>query len=63
MADTMSYRQWRRERQCVGKIRYSGRTVAANAATALSWIGRRGLEPYSCPWCDHWHVGHKTGNP
>lgn len=47
----------RRDRACTGKIRYSSRMVAENAATALAWIGRTGLDAYRCPWCDHWHLG------
>lgn len=58
MADTMSYPQWRRERACTRKIKYSGRQVATNAATVLGWIGRPDLKAYRCEWCDHWHIGH-----
>lgn len=49
----------RYERSCKGKVRYSGRLVAANAAVALGWIGRPGMTAYRCSWCDYWHVGHE----
>lgn len=49
--------------QCGHKTPYSSQAVAANAAVALTWAHPddpeyEGMQPYECPWCDHWHVGH-----
>lgn len=60
-ARTPSYELWREQRACGNKVRYSGRRVAENAATALTWRGRDLLEPYLCTWCEYWHLGHPLG--
>lgn len=49
--------------QCGHKTPYSSEQVARNAATALVWAhptepAYEGMEPYHCPWCDEWHIGH-----
>ena len=50
------------ERACGKKIRYATMLLATKAAYNLE-AQRPGesLEPYACPYCNHYHVGHSKG--
>ena len=49
-----------RERACGKKIRYETMVKATKAAYNLEAKSRTSeiLEPYQCPFCDFYHVGH-----
>ncbi len=51
-------RERARHHACTRKVTYQSQMTATNAATALGWAGRQGLQPYHCRWCGLWHVGH-----
>ena len=50
------------EKACGSKIRHATMLLATRAAYSLE-AQRPGetLEPYKCPWCDKYHVGHVRG--
>jgi hypothetical protein len=47
-------------RACGSKIRYDNMVAATKAAYNLE-VKRPGeiLDPYPCPWCGFYHVGHR----
>ena len=45
-------------RQCAGKVRYQ-RRKALEVALKLEKRDGQGMAAYECPYCSHWHVGHK----
>jgi hypothetical protein len=53
----------RRVKSCVGKVAYS---TYENARAEARYFMRQGkfqredshLEPYRCPYCSGWHLGH-----
>src|SRR5438046_3074857 len=46
------------ERRCGTKVSYRLFHVAAGVASALTVKEGQLLEPYKCPDCGQWHVGH-----
>lgn len=49
-----------RHRACVGR-KPLGERSAREVATRLRSKGDRHVSPYSCPFCNGWHVGHAIG--
>lgn len=47
---------------CADKIKYGTMEVATVEAyrTTERWRGEREYEPYSCPFCDRYHVGRRN---
>ena len=43
---------------CAGKVRYGHRETALRACQDMRAKGRD-LEPYPCPYCNGWHLGHR----
>lgn len=52
-----------RRKECEGKRRYATQGEAHTAALAAqkSATGGRYIEPYQCPHCNGWHIGHRPG--
>lgn len=48
--------------RCESKTRYGCEQLAANAAWLheAAYPGCEGVEPYRCPRCGEWHIGHVT---
>lgn len=53
-------REQTKERSCDGKVRYGHSQTAWNAIKAMRAKGSDGLEPYLCPFCDGYHIGHSN---
>jgi hypothetical protein len=49
-----------REYSCQAKVQYPTHEAAESALLARD-DGGRGTNPYRCPWCTGWHVGHGKG--
>jgi hypothetical protein len=45
---------------CADKVAYLSEHLATNAATLHRFVHPDcpGIEPYSCPDCTSWHIGH-----
>lgn len=58
-----TYREFQRQQTCGEKVRYSAEWLAENARTALCWAQGEdvGMHAYYCKFCDHYHLGHNTG--
>jgi len=48
-----------RQRQCTRKQRYYGRWGAFLAQQSAERRTGEAHDIYRCPWCGHWHIGHK----
>ena len=48
---------------CMGKVQYPTREKAQSAAKTLKKKTQRfrGVEPYQCPFCQFFHLGHPPG--
>jgi hypothetical protein len=59
----MSSKRALRRRSCKGKVRHQGQEQAFAALRSLARA--RGLDgamnPYRCPFCGGWHIGHTPG--
>lgn len=51
----------RRYKPCDRKKRYATRAEAEAARIACERHGARSLHVYQCPYCDGWHLTHKSG--
>jgi len=58
-ADAQS-READRAHSCGGKVRYGRHSTALMAVAKMLEKGIE-LEPYYCPTCDGFHLGHKVG--
>lgn len=47
-----------RRRQCGHKHRHATQREARAHVVALEYAGGHDLQPYRCPWCKQFHVGH-----
>jgi hypothetical protein len=52
------YRGTSSPESCVHKVKYPRADSALRAAVAMSRKTATEIEPYKCPHCDGWHVGH-----
>jgi hypothetical protein len=44
---------------CARKVRYPAEASARRASVAMSRKTGTEIEPYKCPHCDGWHIGHR----
>ncbi len=51
-------RRFSPESQCTGKRPYRRKQVAKRAAKQVEQFYGR-MQPYRCPWCELWHIGHR----
>jgi hypothetical protein len=48
---------------CQGKRPYRTKKAAKGAIKFIKNTGARPPEPYRCPVCGDWHIGHRIGTP
>lgn len=48
------------ERQCKNKKQFLTRKDAKRSARRR-YTSYKDMQPYKCPWCEMWHVGHRRG--
>ncbi len=54
----MSSKRGKRRKSCKGKVRYTTRQEAINAAFLITQQAGSNLAAYHCRFGDHWHIGH-----
>lgn len=59
----MSSKRAIRRKACKGKVRHADQAAAHGALRALNQDkGYQGpMNPYRCPFCGGWHIGHSPG--
>ncbi len=50
----------RRQKACTSKNRYSSREEARETIALCALHGTTGLREYRCPYCNGWHLTHKS---